>query len=143
MASSLLVYPMFAMVLLTFAVLLILFRTRVSYVRDGTIHPGYFAAYQSGSEPERSAKMSRHFSNLFEAPTLFYVACLCAMVTDQSSGGIIALAWLYVLFRVVHAYIHIGPNTLQPRIAAYFGSWIVLIALWARIVMGLPEIGLI
>jgi hypothetical protein len=128
---------MFAMVLLTFFVLVRLFRTRSRFVSEGRADPTYFKTYQSGSEPEESAKLSRHFSNLFESPVLFYVACLAAMQTGQSGRFLLVLAWIYVLLRVAHAYIHTGRNKLQPRIAAYFGSWIVLLAIWIRIVVGL------
>jgi hypothetical protein len=131
-----LIYPMFAMVLLTFGVLLTLFRTRVRFVREGAVDAAYFKTYQEGAEPEASAKLARHFVNLFEAPTLFYVACLAAIVTGQSTALLNALAWLYVALRVLHTYIHTGSNRLNHRIAAYFSSWAVLLALWVCIVIG-------
>ena len=132
-----LVYPMFAMVVLTFTVLLTLFRTRLGAVRTGTVDARYFKTYQEGSEPEASAKLARHFVNLFEAPTLFYAACLAAMFTGQSSPLLIGLAWLYVACRLVHTFIHTGSNQLQQRIAAYFSSWFVLMAIWVCIVVGI------
>ncbi|HEY8152761.1 MAG TPA: MAPEG family protein [Myxococcota bacterium] len=131
-----LIYPMFAMVLLTFSTLVRLFRTRVRFVREGAVNPAYFKTYQNGSEPEASAKLARHFVNLFEAPTLFYVACVSAMVTGQATTLVIGLAWLYVALRCAHTYIHTGSNQLQHRIAAYFSSWAVLLLLWICIVTG-------
>jgi len=131
-----LVYPMFAMVLLTFGVLLTLFRARAGFVRSGEVSASYFKTYQDGAEPEASAKLSRHFANLFEAPTLFYVACISAMVTGQATGLVEALAWLYVVLRAAHAYIHTGANTLNHRIAVYFSSWAVLLLIWSCIVVG-------
>jgi len=131
-----LLYPMFAMVILTFTVLVTLFRTRVRFVREGQIDAGYFKTYQGGSEPAASAQLSRHFSNLFEAPVLFYAACLAALVTHQSGPALTGLAWLYVALRVAHAYVHTGRNTLNHRIAAYLSSWLVLILLWLRVVVG-------
>jgi hypothetical protein len=127
---------MFAMVLLTFGVLLTLFRTRARFVREGAVDAAYFKTYQAGAEPEASARLARHFVNLFEAPTLFYVACLAAIVTDQYSTLLNGLAWLYVALRFVHTYIHTGSNRLNHRIAAYFSSWAVLLALWICIVIG-------
>jgi hypothetical protein len=131
-----LVYPMFAMVLLTFGTLLTLFRMRARFVREKKVDPRYFGTYQDGQEPEASAKLARHFSNLLEAPTLFYAACLAAIVTEQSTPLVIFLAWMYVAARVVHTFIHTGKNTLLPRIAAYFSSWAVLILIWISIVYG-------
>jgi len=113
-----LVYPMFAMVVLTLVILILLFRTRVRFVREGKVSATYFKTYQEGVEPEASAKLARHFANLFEAPVLFYGACLAAMIVGQSSLILELLAWLYVALRVVHAATHIGSNRLNHRIAA-------------------------
>lgn len=131
-----LLYPMFAMVLLTATTLARLFTKRLAAVRAGTADARYFKTYQEGSEPVATAQLSRNFSNLFEAPVLFYVACVSAMVTGLSSGAMVGLAWLYVLARVVHSWIHTGPNSLNPRIAAYFASWLVLVTMWIVLVLG-------
>ena len=136
MKDDSLIYPMFAMVVLTFGVLLTLFRTRARAVREGKVSAAYFKTYQTGAEPEASAKLARHFVNLFEAPTLFYVACLAAMVSGQSTALLNLLAWLYVLLRGAHTYIHTGSNQLKHRIAAYFSSWAVLLGMWICIVIG-------
>ena len=131
-----LIYPMSTMVGLTFVVLIALFRTRARLVREGSVSASYFKIYQGAAEPEASAKLARHFANLFEAPTLFYVACLAAMVAEQSTMFLQALAWMYVVLRGVHAYIHTGSNKLNHRIAVYFSSWAVLLLMWACIAIG-------
>ena len=130
-----LVYPMFAMVLLTCGVLVALFRNRVRTVRDGEISPFFYKTYQGEVEPESSLKLSQHFSNIFESPTLFYVACLVAMMLNIDSSLYLSMAWLYVLLRAVHAYVHIGSNKLRRRIAVYFTSWIVLLLMWVHLVI--------
>ncbi len=139
MQSYALIYPMFAMVLLTFVTLVRLFVTRTSAVRAGTVDAAYFRTYQDGSEPEAAVQLARHFSNLFEAPTLFYLVCLAAMVTGQGSSVLVGLAWLYVLLRFIHSFIHTGRNQLPPRIVAYFSSWAVLLAIWALVVWGVAR----
>jgi hypothetical protein len=136
MNASSLIYPMFAMVLLSATTLILLFRGRLRAVRDGQVSATYFRIYQGEAEPEATAQRARHFVNLFEAPTLFYAACLAAMVTGQTGTTTVVLAWLYVAARLVHSYIHLGGNVLQARIGAYFTSWAVLIALWAWLVVG-------
>jgi hypothetical protein len=125
-----LVYPMLAMVLLSGGVLATLFRSRVRAVRGGQVTMGYFKIYQGQSEPESSAKAARHFSNLFEAPVLFYAACLAAMITHCAGPGIQALAWLYVSARVIHVFIHLGSNSVRLRMRAYFAGWLVLLVMW-------------
>lgn len=129
-----LIYPMFALVLLTMVVLAVLFRRRVRAVRTGQVALGYFGIYQGQGEPEQSAKAARHFSNLFEAPTLFYAACLGAMVTHDAALMAVVLAWIYVGARVVHAAIHLGGNRIGRRMRIYFVGWLALAALWIQLV---------
>ncbi|MEO8019404.1 MAG: MAPEG family protein [Pseudomonadota bacterium] len=125
-----LVYPMLALVLLTGGVLIVLFRSRVRMVREGLAPVSYFRVFQGSPEPEFAAKPGRHFSNLFEAPTLFYAACLTAMVAGVTGGAVLALAWGYVAMRYVHTFIHLGANRVRHRMRAYFASWLLLMAMW-------------
>src|SRR5689334_2618385 len=130
MSVSNLVYPMAGMVLLTVGVLVRLFRSRVAAVRAGEMEATYFRLYQGGDEPEATRKLSRHFTNLFEAPTLFYVACLAGMVAGVGGPLLLVLAWGYVAARTAHAFVHLGGNRLRKRILAYFVSWLFLAAMW-------------
>jgi hypothetical protein len=128
-----LVYPMLALVLLTFGVLVVLFRSRVRMIREGLAPVSYFRVFQGSLEPEFAAKPARHFTNLFESPTLFFVACLTAMVTGVAGTVVLVLAWSYVAMRCVHAYIHLGGNRVRHRMRAYFTSWLLLLAMWIYI----------
>ncbi len=130
-----LVYPMFAMVLLTAIVLANLFRSRVRAVRANKVSIKYFRTYQGEIEPEETAKPARHFANLFEAPVLFYAACITAMLTEDTGMAALAPAWTYVAARALHTYIHMGANRVRHRLRAYFASWLVLMALWIQIVV--------
>ena len=133
---------MFAMVLLTATVMALLFRRRVRAVSERLITTAYYRIYQDQGvpEPESAAKAARHFSNLFEAPTLFYVACLAAMIAQQGGVLLVILAWGYVAARIAHAAIHLGPNTLRWRVRAYFVSWLLLMAMWLDLTVGVARI---
>lgn len=136
-----LVYPMFAMVVLTFGVMLTLFVRRIRAVREGKVKVGYFKIYQGEVEPEQAAKAARHFANLFEAPVLFYAACLAAMAAHATSVTLEAISWTYVAARVIHAAVHLGRNRLRPRMVAYFGGWLALLALWLGVVVAVARGG--
>jgi hypothetical protein len=131
---------MFAMVLITFGVLT-LFRSRVRAVRQGQVTIAYFRTYQGEVEPDSTAKAARHFTNLFEAPTLFYVVCLAAMITHLTGLGMQLLAWAYVAARLAHAAVHLGSNRLRSRVRVYFLSWIVLLAMWIYLIAGITLSG--
>ena len=135
-----LVYPMAAMVVLTFGVLIALFRARVRAVRAGEVSTGFFKTYQEGGEPRHTAQLSRQVVNLFETPVLFYVACVTAMVTGLASTVMLVLAWLYVGLRIAHAWVHTGSNKLGPRMRTYFASWLVLLGMWGVLVLGVAGI---
>jgi hypothetical protein len=125
-----LVYPMAAMVLLTMFVLVRLFRARVGAVRGGRVDASYYRLYQGAGEPEEAQKLSRHFINLFESPTLFYVACLAAMIAGVTGWAMVALAWAYVMARILHAVIHLGGNRVRKRLTIYFAGWLILAVMW-------------
>jgi len=83
MKDSALVYPMLAMVVLTAYVLSALFRRRMRAVKEGRLSSRYFWVYQGETEPDEAARATRQFSNLFEAPVLFYVACVTEIATGR------------------------------------------------------------
>jgi hypothetical protein len=128
-----LIYPMAAMVLLTAVVLVQMYRARIAAVRSGQIEIEYFRLHLGAREPESSARFSRHFVNLFEVPTLFYVACVAAMAAQVGTPVMIGLAWAYVLVRIAHAYIHLGANRLRIRRNAFAIGWLVLLAMWGHL----------
>ena len=131
-----LIYPMAAMVLLSWVVLIAMFRRRVRAVRSGETSAAYYKTYQEGREPREIAQFSRHFINLFESPTLFYAACISGLVTGLYPALLVALAWLYVLLRHVHAWVHTGKNKIPARLKVYFTSWLVLLGMWLALVIG-------
>lgn len=130
MSDYSLVFPMLALVLLTFGVAVVLFRARIRSVREGHTPVSYFRVLSGSPEPEFLAQPTRHFTNLFEVPTLFYAACLAAMVVGVTGPWALALAWGYVAARLVHAWVHLGANRVRHRFRIYFISWIFLLALW-------------
>lgn len=139
MSDFRLVYPMLAMVLLTVVVLVALFRSRIRAIREGHAPVSYFRVFQGSQEPEYAAKASRHFTNLFEAPTLFYAGCLAAMIVGVRSPTVLWLAWAYVAMRAVHAFIHLGGNRVRHRLRAYGASWLLLLAIWGYVAIAVAR----
>ena len=70
---------------------------------------------------------ARNFTNLFEVPTLFYMICVFALVTQNVSAGILSAAWIYVALRVAHSFIHTTNNKIILRMNIYGLSWVVLL----------------
>ena len=127
-------YPMFAMFSLSLVALVVMFRRRTAAVKSGLVKVGQFKTYVQESGPDKMIQASRHFSNLFEAPILFYVICILGMLFSEGTL-FVALAWLYVLARSVHAYVHLGSNKLIPRMSSYGFGWLMLVAMWVLVLV--------
>jgi hypothetical protein len=56
-----------------------------------------------------------------------------AMITNGIDILMVALAWAFVLSRVVHAYIHVGPNVLMWRGTAFLVGAIVVLLMWTKL----------
>ena len=125
-----LVYPMFAMVILTMIVGFITFRVRVRAAKSGEVDPRYFKTYSVGNPSEAVLKTGRHFNNMFEAPTLFYAGCLAGMIVGVAGIIPLAFAWLFVAARIAHAYIHMGKNKIWPRVGAFMFGLTCIVGLW-------------
>lgn len=133
-----LIYPMFAMVVLTFVVGAITLRSRIRAVANRDITFKYFRLMQ-GEAPDYMVKPARHFVNLFETPTLYYAACLAGVVTQTTNDFMLAMAWIFVILRVAHAAIHIGNNDVRPRMFVFLGSFVVIMVMWIAILVHIAE----
>lgn len=130
-----LLYPMIAMAGLTFLVGGLLFSIRVAAVRGGKIKMKYFRTYNEGSSTELELKASQHFANLFEVPVLFYAASITAMILPVQGSGILVAAWVFFASRVAHAFMHIGPNRIFPRMISFFLGFFSAVAMWFLIAL--------
>ena len=128
-------YPMFVMAMLTFIILLITFRVRSGSVSRGEVPIKYFSVFQGDDVPEIVHKTSRHFSNLFEVPMLFYVAGLLYLALDQTQSFAVNCAWAFVVSRCVHTCIHLGYNNVVHRLIVYAIGVACVLAMWIYILV--------
>ncbi len=134
-------YPLFAMVLLTAAVLGRLAMLRVGAVRRREIALDYYTTFQHAEEPPQIRVVTRNFLNLFEVPVLFYVVAVLIYVTHQVSPLLVGCAWAYVALRCVHSYVHLTSNPVNLRFGIYFASNLVLLAMWGTLLVRLVRAG--
>lgn len=129
------IYPMFALVVLTFVVGLGLGVARKMSVRRGEVKASFYRLMDQGEPPEYVQKLARNFSNLLEVPVLFYVIGTIAIATGMSNPLMSSLAWVYVFLRWVHSLIHITYNYPPHRFLAFLASGLVLMAMWIHVVV--------
>ncbi len=130
-------YPAFAMIGLTIFCMARLGFLRWAAVKSGEIDPRFFILYRGYEEPDKLAAYTRHISNLFEAPLLFYVIVVIAYVTGQSGLWLVSIAWVYVALRYYHSYVHLTSNVVLLRFRVFAISMLILTVLWAVVLTNL------
>jgi hypothetical protein len=116
------------------------------YHRTGALQRGDVQleriALREPSWPTRPMQFAYAFSNQFELPVLFYVLTILSIITHHADFVYWVLAWIFVAFRVLQAFVHVTNNNVRLRGAFYGVGALVLLVMWiiyiVRMVLGLP-----
>lgn len=128
-------YPMAALVMLTFAVLLFIPYRRFQAAFARQVLADDFKYGESGNVPPRVSIPNRNYMNLLEMPLLFYVACITLYVTNGVDTGSLYLAWGYFALRLLHSAVHLTYNRVVHRLTLFALSNLVLGVMWVRILL--------
>jgi hypothetical protein len=121
--------PLFLEVILTFALLFSLAPLRTRDVSSGVTRPEDIALREPNWS-QRSLQVGYSYSNQFELPVLFYVLTILAYFTRHAGVLFVVMAWVFVIFRYLQAYVHVTSNKVRLR-GAFFGvSALVLAIMW-------------
>ena len=131
--SATILHPVFAMVLLTGILGVVMFAQRVAEMRERRIHSQAVASASQMMSRLARTGAADNFRNLFETPVLFYAAALTIYAVHLSSPLYVALAWGYVALRLVHSLIHCTYNKVMHRLQAFIASFVVLWVIWGLI----------
>jgi hypothetical protein len=125
MANDMLL-PVLAQVLLTVAMYFVLAVAKSRAVKAGRVDLGRRALHDD-AWPESVMKINNNIRNQFELPVLFYVLALMLWQLGDVDRLTLALAWLFVASRIVHAWIHTRSNYVPARRRVFtFGVMMVL-----------------
>ena len=108
--------PLFVEVILTFVLLFWTASRRTEAVSSGT-------------------RTANAFPSQLELSVLFYVLTILAWDTHHAGTIFVALAWLFVVLRLIQAIIHVTDNDVRRRGLAFIVSAIVLAIMWAIYMM--------
>ncbi len=126
--------PMFAMIVLTAAVTILLLISRLpSIIR----HFGHLQGAMHSDElrPRLSPRMrfiTDNYNHLFEQPVLFYALIVYLQLSETADALQVQLAWLYVASRAIHSLIHLSRNNVSARALTFVLSTIILIGMILR-----------
>jgi hypothetical protein len=129
MSLQAILLPLFVEVLLTFGLWMAMAGLRTRDFGAGAVRPDRVALREQ-NWPERTTQFNNSFANQFELPVLFYVLTILAYVTHKAGFIFVVLAWLFVLFRLLHAYVHVTSNVVRVRGMLYGVAAVALFINW-------------
>jgi hypothetical protein len=127
-------YPMFAMILVTFTVGGYLLKMRIAAVKSGELKLSEFRLNTGEEVPVKMLQAARNYTNLFEMPVFFYAAGAITLALHLYSPSIILLSWLFVASRIAHSWIHLTSNNVIHRLQAFMAGNICVLLMWIILV---------
>ena len=128
MDKELILFPVLVQVLLTISLYVSLNVLKKRAVAAEEVDEARRALYDD-AWPEYVLKINNCIKNQFEVPVLFYVLVLAHVSLNAVNGFAVGIAWLFVLSRIVHAYIHTGSNHVPTRRRVFTVGVILVLAL--------------
>jgi hypothetical protein len=129
MTVQMILLPLFVEVILTFVLLFTMAPLRTRDFASGAVRPDDIALREQ-KWPKRTTQFANAFSNQFELPVLFYVLTVLEYVTHLAGIVFVVLAWIFVIFRILHAYVHVTSNIVRLRGAFFAIGAVVLAIMW-------------
>jgi len=131
MTQTAILLPCAGMAALTAAVWVKLYVDRIGEMHVRRIHPQKLATSEQARATLQHIGASDNFRNLFELPVLFYALCLALAVSGLATPFFATAAWVYVILRATHSFIHVAYNRVWHRFIAYAASSLWLFGMWA------------
>jgi hypothetical protein len=132
--------PLFVQVTLTFILGFWMAYLRTTALRSGIVAPRQIALREP-NWPTHPTQVANAFHNQLELPVLFYVLTILVLITHHGDLLFVVLAWIFVLLRIAHAFIHVTDNRLEQRGFAFIVGALVLAVMWLifmfRILLGI------
>jgi hypothetical protein len=141
MTIQMVLLPVFVQVALTFALLFWMAGARRATLTSGQLKVRDIALGQT-AWPDRPQQISNSYDSQFQIPLLFFVLVILAWITKHADLLFVVMAWIFVLLRVAHAYVHTTSNHVPTRFRAFAAGMFVLLIMWiifaVRILLALP-----
>lgn len=135
MPRDLILFPVFSLLLLVFAVSFRFLFLNIAAVRKREVRPKVYQTFVAPQMPEKNLLAMNNVSNLFEMPVFFYVAAAFLYASDSVDLTFLILSWAFVFVRIIHTGIHVTYNHVMHRLAAFMISNFILLAIWIRLVI--------
>lgn len=139
MAKHLIYWPVLAQLLIPIVVLLLNGKRKSDDVKSGNFDREK-AAMNNEAWSKPVVLTSKNLANQFQLPVIFYVLCLILANIDAVSMIILVVAWIFVVTRYVHAYVHVTTNYVPARLRAFLLGAVSLFVLFGLTVKVLTSL---
>ncbi len=134
--KTLLIYPVFALILFNFLILMYSFTQRLKAIKAKKVNYRYFIEYKGDELPKNLHLLSRSFDNQFQVPMLFFITVILLIILKLDNSYFVLLsAWGFVISRLVHFYFHAIKQVLIGRYRTYAVGWLFIFMLWGPILI--------
>ncbi len=137
MNFSSILLPVLIQISLTLVVFLVLGARKSKAIKAGGVDRTK-TALDNSAWPEEVVKVSNNIANQFQTPVIFYVLCIMFYTTNTVTTAVLALAWVYSVSRIAHAFVHITSNFVPARLSIFFIGVVCLIVMTVLAFMHLP-----
>jgi hypothetical protein len=126
--------PVVALVAWTMVMWIWMYATRIPAITrmKMRLDPNAVRGEQMAMLPPAVRWKADNYNHLFEQPTIFYAVAISLALMGQGAGFDLALAWTYVILRVVHSLVQALWNKIEVRFGVFFLSSLALIGLVVR-----------
>lgn len=132
--EKLIFLPVFAQVLLTSIILIVMGRRRIAAAKSKAISTAAFKTMNLTGASEQVIATSRNFENQFQMPMLYLFSVLFTLQFGLADLIFVLLGSLFVLLRYVHSWVHIGSNVVRLRFNVFLLGCFVLWLIWLRLI---------
>ena len=141
MTLPMILAPLFVLVLMTLVLGFWVPIVSVPMLRRGEVRPQDVDLRQL-NWPRPVQQINNSYTSQFEQPVLFYVLTILAIITKHADLLFVVMAWIFVLVRLAHVYVHVTSNNIDRRGPIFGVAALVLAIMWlifmVRIMLGLP-----
>lgn len=129
MSIAAILLPVFVQIALTFALLFSTALKRTTALNTGMVKPKDVSLRQP-NWPERATVFANAFHNQLEMPVLFFVLVAFAIITRQADLLFVIMSWIFIVFRLLQAWIFVTTNNIRMRGLFFAGGCATLFLMW-------------
>ena len=133
--EKLMLLPVFAQVLLTSIVMILMGQRRINAAKSKQINISAFRTMDLSGANEQVIATSRNFDNQFQMPMLYIFSVLFCLQFGLADLTFLVMSVVFVALRYWHTIIHIGSNNVRLRFRVFLLGCLVLWLIWVRLLV--------